>query len=87
VSSLNPSTRKRNRTLNIRVTDEEIEVARRLGNGNASHGYRLAIRYMSDRSISTISLSTMLRAAAEMAAELENRTLRGAPRKTTNASS
>jgi hypothetical protein len=79
---LNPTAkarRLRNRTLNIRVTDEEISMARQLGNGNASHGYRLAIRYMSERSISGIPLSTMLRAAAEMAAELERSPKRGAP--------
>jgi len=78
---LNPSARAmaaRNRTLNIRVTDEEIAMARHLGNGNASHGYRLAIRYMSERSIRGIPLSTMLRAAAEMAAELERSPKRGA---------
>jgi hypothetical protein len=75
---LNPTRRIRNRTLNIRVTDEEIAMARQLGNGNASHGYRLAIRYMSERSISGIPLSTMLRAAAEMAAELERSPKRGA---------
>lgn len=63
--------RTRNRTLNIRVTDDEIALARQLGNGNASHGYRLAIRYMAERSIRGIPLSTMLRAAAQMAAELE----------------
>lgn len=78
-SPLNPSRRFRNRTLNIRVTDEELEMARKLGNGNMSHGYRLAIRYMAERSISGIPLSTMLRAAAEMAAELERSPKRGAP--------
>ena len=72
--------RPRNRTLNIRVTDEEIAMARQIGNGNASHGYRLAIRWMADRSISGIPLSTMLRAAAEMAADLERQPKRGAPR-------
>jgi hypothetical protein len=68
----------RNRTLNIRVTDEEVAMARQIGNGNASHGYRLAIRWMVDRSISGIPLSTMLRAAAEMAADLERTPKRGA---------
>jgi hypothetical protein len=63
--------RARNRTLNIRVTDEEIKLAQQLGNGNASHGYRLAVRYMAERSIRGIPLSTMLRAAAQMAADLE----------------
>jgi hypothetical protein len=75
-----PKPRKRQRTLNIRVSEEEIALARQVGNGNASHGYRLAIRYMAERSISGIPLSTMLRAAAEMAAELEKLPRRGAPR-------
>ena len=71
--------RIRNRTLNIRATEEEIALARRIGNGNASHGYRLAVRWMADRSIKGIPLSTMLRAAAEMAADLERLPKRGAP--------
>jgi hypothetical protein len=74
--------RQRNRTLNIRVTDEEIAVATDLGNGNASHGFRMALRYASDRKVKSIPLSTMLRAAAEMAADLERSPRRGAPRTT-----
>lgn len=58
-------------------------MARELGNGNASHGYRLAVRYMHKRS-APIPLSTMLRAAAEMAAELENSPRNGAPRRRGN---
>ena len=75
-----PSTPKRNRyrTLNIRVSDEEIEMARKLGNGNASHGYRLAVRYAERRAMQPIPLSTLLRAAAEMAADLEASPKRGA---------
>jgi hypothetical protein len=72
--------RARGRTLSITVTDEEVSLARQLGMGNASHGYRLAVRYMAERSIRGIPLSTMLRAAAEMAADLEGRTKRGRPR-------
>jgi hypothetical protein len=64
-------TRHRNRDVHIRATEEEVELARQLGTGNASHGYRLAVRWMSDRSIRGIPLSTMLRAAAQMAADLE----------------
>lgn len=67
----------RTRTLNIRVTDEEILLARQLGNGNASHGYRLAVRYMANRTISEIPLSRMLRAAAQMAADLEGSVKQG----------
>lgn len=74
--------RVRHQTVNIRVTEQELEMARKLGNGNASHGYRLAVRYMADRSIRGIPLSTMLRAAAEMAAELERAPKIGSPRKT-----
>ena len=71
--------RVRHRTLNIRVTDEEIAMARKLGNGNASQGYRLAVRYAEKRSMQPIPLSTLLRAAAEMAADLEDSPKRGAP--------
>jgi hypothetical protein len=69
----------KNRSLNIRVTDQEIAMAREIGNGNASHGYRIAIRWMSERSIRGIPLSTMLRAAAQMAADLENSPKVGRP--------
>lgn len=72
--------RKRHQSVQIRVTDEELQMARELGNGNASQGYRLAVRYMHRRS-SPIPLSTMLRAAAEMAADLEGTSRRGAPRR------
>jgi hypothetical protein len=76
--------RNRNLTLNIRVTEEEIEAARILGNGNASHGFRIAVRYASNKRIKPIQLSTLLRAAAEMAAELERSPKRGAPPRATS---
>jgi hypothetical protein len=72
--------RVRYKTVNIRVTDEEVEMARKLGNGNASHGYRLAVRYAEKRAMQPIPLSTLLRAAAEMAADLEGSSKVGAPR-------
>lgn len=73
--------RVRHKTLNIRVTDEEMDMARKIGNGNASHGYRIAVRWASKRSISGIPLSTMLRAAAQMAADLEDSAKEGASAK------
>jgi hypothetical protein len=73
--------RVRYKTVNIRVTDEEVAMARKLGNGNASHGYRLAVRYAEKRSMRPIPLSTLLRAAAEMAADLEGSAHIGAPAK------
>ena len=73
--------RVRYKTVNIRVTDEELAMARKIGNGNASHGYRIAVRYAEKRSMSPIPLSTMLRAAAEMAADLEGSPRIGAPAK------
>lgn len=72
--------RVRHQSVQIRVTEEELQMARELGNGNASHGYRIAVRYMHRRS-APIPLSTMLRAAAEMAAELEAAPRRGASRR------
>jgi hypothetical protein len=77
------SKRRRNLTVNIRVTEQEVDAARDLGNGNASHGYRMALRIATGRKSKPIPLSTLLRAAAEMAAELENSPKRGAPRQST----
>ena len=74
------SKRRRNLTINIRVTEEEIAAAKDFGNGNASHGYRMALRIATGRKSKPIPLSTLLRAAAEMAAELEESPRRGAPR-------
>ena len=61
-----------NFTVNVRMSREEIEAARRLGNGNISMGLRLAIRYANGRDMKPIKLSTMLRSAAVLAAELED---------------
>jgi len=80
VQSAKPK-RVRHNSVNIRATDEEVEMARKIGNGNASHGYRLAVRWMAERSISGIPLSTMLRAAAQMAAQLEGDAVEGRPKK------
>jgi hypothetical protein len=77
------SKRNRNLSVNIRVTEEEIAAARDFGNGNASHGYRMALRVATGRKSKPIPLSTLLRAAAEMAAELEDLPKRGAPRQST----
>ena len=77
------SRRNRNLTVNIRVTEEEVAAARDFGNGNASHGYRMALRIATGRKSKPIPLSTLLRAAAEMAAELEASPKRGAPAKST----
>jgi hypothetical protein len=77
------SKRNRNLTINIRVTEEEVAAARYFGNGNASHGYRMALRVATGRKATPIPLSTLLRAAAEMAADLESSPKRGAPAKNT----
>jgi hypothetical protein len=77
------SKRNRNLTVNIRVTEEEVAAARDFGNGNASHGYRMALRIATGRKSKPISLSTLLRAAAEMAADLEASPKRGTPRQST----
>lgn len=62
----------RNLTVNIRMTREEIEAARKLGNGNISMGFRHAIRYACWKDMKPIKLSTMLRSAAVMAQNLED---------------
>jgi hypothetical protein len=61
-----------NFTVNLRLSREEIEAARRLGNGNISMGVRWAIRYANGRNMKPIKLSTMLRSAAVLAAQMEN---------------
>ena len=63
--------RGRNFTVNIRMSREEIEAARKLGSGNISQGFRQAIRFAMDRKMRPIKLSTMLRSAAVMAQDLE----------------
>ncbi len=62
----------RNFTVNIRMSREEIEAARKLGDGNISMGFRHAIRYACWKDMRPIKLSTMLRSAAVMAQDLEN---------------
>lgn len=67
-----PNGRGRNFTVNIRMSREEIEAARKLGGGNISQGFRHAIRYAMDREMKPIQLSTLLRSSAVLAQELEN---------------
>jgi hypothetical protein len=67
-----PNGTGRNFTVNVRMSREEIETARRLGDGNISMGLRWAIRYANGRNMQPIKLSTMLRSAAVLATELED---------------
>lgn len=67
-----PSGKGRNYTVNIRMSREEIEAARKLGDGNISMGFRQAIRYACWKNMKPIKLSTMLRSAAVMAQNLED---------------
>jgi len=46
-------------------------VARTLGNGNVSMGVRWAVRFAHDRHMRPVTLTTLLRSAAVLAAELE----------------
>lgn len=71
-----PRNKGRNRTVNIRVSTEEIEAARQLGGGNISMGFRWALRFANDRDMRPVTLSTMLRSAAVLAESLEARPLR-----------
>jgi hypothetical protein len=66
-----PNGKGRNFTVNVRMSREEIEAARRLGDGNISMGLRWAVRYATGRNMQPIKLSTMLRSAAVLASELE----------------
>ncbi len=71
-SDRQPSGKGRNYTVNIRMSREEIEAARKLGDGNISMGFRQAIRYACWKDMKPIKLSTMLRSAAVMAQNLED---------------
>jgi hypothetical protein len=66
-----PKGRGRNKTVNLRMSQEEIDVARTLGNGNVSMGVRWAIRYATERRMRPVTLTTLLRSAAVLAAEME----------------
>lgn len=67
-----PAQRGRNFTVNIRMSREEIEAARKLGGGNISQGFRQAIRYATERDLKPVKLATMLRSAAVLAQDLED---------------
>jgi len=71
-SDRRPNGKGRNFTVNIRMSREEIEAARKLGSGNISQGFRQAIRFAMNRDMQPIKLSTMLRSAAVMAKDLED---------------
>ncbi len=73
VSDRRPDGKGRNFTVNLRLSREEIEEARRLGAGNVSMGVRWALRFATNRKMRPIPLSTMLRSAAVLAIELEER--------------
>ena len=67
-----PVNKGRNLTVNIRMSREEIEAARKLGGGNISQGFRHAIRYATERDMKPITLTTLLRSAAVLAQDLED---------------
>lgn len=62
----------RNHKITIRLNQEEILAARKLGTGSVSMGLKLAIRYAMNRQMAPIKLSTVLRAAALMAQDSED---------------
>jgi len=67
-----PAGKGRNFTVNIRMTREEIEAARKLGGGNISQGFRYAIRYATERDMKPVTLATLLRSATVLAQDLED---------------
>jgi hypothetical protein len=73
LSDRRPKGKGRNFTVNIRMSREEIEQARELGGGNVSMGFRWALRYASDRNMRPMTLTTLLRSAAVLASELEEK--------------
>jgi len=67
-----PVNKGRNLTVNIRMSREEVEAARKLGGGNISQGFRHAIRYATERDMKPVTLTTLLRSAAVLAQDLED---------------
>jgi hypothetical protein len=67
-----PNGKGRNFTVNIRMSREEIEAARKLGGGNVSQGFRHAIRYATERDMKPVTLTTLLRSATVLAQDLED---------------
>lgn len=67
-----PKGKGRNFTVNIRMSREEIEAARKLGGGNISQGFRHAIRYATERDMKPVTLTTLLRSATVLAQDLED---------------
>jgi len=57
--------------LGFRCTEEEARIAKYLGNGNVSEGVRRALRYAYGKKATPVPLSIMLRAASEMARDME----------------
>ena len=57
----------------VRLTPDLMLFARELGSGSIAAGIRRAIRSCSQRSAQPVPLSAMLRSAAHMAADLEDR--------------
>lgn len=57
--------------IGVRCTPDEVAAARKLGNGNVSQGFRVALRYASNKQLKPMSLYLTLRACAEMARNLE----------------
>jgi len=72
ISDRNAKGKGRNFTVNIRMSREEIEAARKLGDGNISMGFRHAIRYATDRDMKPVTLTTLLRSASVLAQDLED---------------
>ena len=67
-----PKGKGRNFTVNIRMSREEIDAARKLGGGNISQGFRYAIRYANERDMKPVTLTTLLRSATILAQDLED---------------
>jgi hypothetical protein len=57
----------------IRLTPELMEIGRELGNGSVAEGIRRALRAAARRDAQPVPLSVQLRAAAIVAADLEER--------------
>ena len=57
----------------VRLTPDLVQMARDLGSGSIAAGIRRAVRSCSQRNAQPVPLSMLLRSAAHMAADLEQR--------------
>lgn len=60
-------------SISVRMQAAELQAARVIGRGNASRGIRVAVRMAAQQQLRTETLSSILRSAAVIAKQMEDR--------------